>query len=524
MALSLLTMHEAPAPPPLLDGHPPLSVLRTMQSIWPLHSVAASRTIEYEAQRELPTNALMQRAGAGVARLALAIAPHARNVWVACGPGNNGGDGLEAATRLHQAGKRVSVSLLGDPTRLPPDASLALQRARAAGVAISPTPLAPQPVGAHDLAIDALLGLGSTRAPDGDLAVAVEHLLSWRGMVLCVDLPSGLAADTGQPNDAAGRRVVKGHHTLSLLTLKPGLFTGAGRDFTGEVWFDDLRVAPAVDPTAQLLCQAPAPTPRRHAQHKRSFGDVLVLGGTHGMGGAAVLAGRAAIGAGAGRVYLHLLSEADVPFDIASPELMLRDARAVAAMPLQSLTVVCGCGGGEAVHGVLPRALSQAARLVLDADALNAIAADPMLQALLEARGRRVTATVLTPHPLEAARLLDGTNASEVQGDRLRAAQTLADRYRCAVVLKGSGSVIAAPDALPLINASGNAALATAGTGDVLAGWIAGTWAQGTDAREAARRAVHEHGAAADRWAAMQGAGRPLTASHLIEALAARLA
>jgi hydroxyethylthiazole kinase-like uncharacterized protein yjeF len=179
-------------------------------------------------------------------------------------------------------------------------------------------------------------------------------------------------------------------------------------------------------------------------------------------------------------------------------------------------TVVCGCGGGEAVRDVLPRLLTLAQRLVLDADALNAVATDPMLATLLIARAARGLGTVLTPHPLEAARLAGATTA-EIEADRLRAAQTLAERFRCVVVLKGSGSIIAAPGRAPRINPTGNAALATGGTGDVLAGWLGGLWAQ-TGAGEAlaavTARAVAEHGAAAEP----QPAG-VLRAGDLIEVL-----
>jgi hydroxyethylthiazole kinase-like uncharacterized protein yjeF len=179
-------------------------------------------------------------------------------------------------------------------------------------------------------------------------------------------------------------------------------------------------------------------------------------------------------------------------------------------------TVVCGCGGGDAVREVLPRLLSLAQRLVLDADALNAIAADSTLAALLCARAERGLGSVLTPHPLEAARLLACATA-EVQADRLRAAQSLAERFRCVIVLKGSGSIVAAPRRAARINATGNASLATGGTGDVLAGWLAGLWAQaGPDHAPAdvATRAVAQHGAAAEPQPS--GAFR---AGDLIEAL-----
>jgi hydroxyethylthiazole kinase-like uncharacterized protein yjeF len=190
--------------------------------------------------------------------------------------------------------------------------------------------------------------------------------------------------------------------------------------------------------------------------------------------------------------------------DLVRPELMFRDdwVRSPAEV-LARTTVVCGCGGGDAVRAPLPRLISVAHRLVLDADALNAIAADTMLAELLRARAARGRATVLTPHPLEAARLL-ACATGEVQGNRLRAAQELADRFHSVIVLKGSGSVIAAPGSVPRINSTGNAALASAGTGDVLAGWLGGRWAQlaaGDEVAAAftvARQAVAEHGAAAE--------------------------
>jgi hydroxyethylthiazole kinase-like uncharacterized protein yjeF len=178
---------------------------------------------------------------------------------------------------------------------------------------------------------------------------------------------------------------------------------------------------------------------------------------------------------------------------------------------------VCGCGGGQAVQAHLPALLADATRAVFDADALNAIAADPSLQTLLAARQSHGCATVLTPHPLEAARLLQ-CSTHDVQSDRRRAAQQLADRLGCVVVLKGSGSVIAAPGQLALINHSGNALLASPGTGDVLAGMIGALLAAGLPARTAAARAVFMHGRLADRWAeisATSGTPEALTASAL---------
>jgi hydroxyethylthiazole kinase-like uncharacterized protein yjeF len=484
-----------------------------------LYSTVQSRQIEAQAQASLPAHTLMARAGLAVARLGLAVAPHASSVRVFAGPGNNGGDGLEAAVHLQAAGRNVRIYLLADPTRLPEDAAWALSRAQAAGVPIEYG--APTSPGLPDsLAIDALLGLGGRRSPEGLLAQGVLALRQHPGPVLAVDLPTGLDGDTGQVLGASPDTAVHADHTLSLLTLKPGLFTGQGRDVAGRVWFDDLGVAP--DSVAQAWLGLPdggQPSPhRQHAQHKGSFGDVLVVGGALGMRGAAWLAGRAALAAGAGRVYVQLLEEEAQGFDPSHPELMARRSQDARRLPAESLTVACGCGGGQPVAAALPWWLGRAHRLVLDADALNAIAGDQGLQVLLQRRALRGLATVLTPHPLEAARLL-GCRSQEVQADRLTAARTLAEQLGCTIVLKGSGSVVAEPGQPLWINLTGNAALATAGTGDVLTGWIAGLWAQGLTAWQAARQAVRDHGAAADRWSA-SGRRAPLIASRLIEQMA----
>ncbi len=475
---------------------------------WPLHGVAATRQIEAEAAADLPPHTLMQRAGAAVARLALALTPHARTVWVACGPGNNGGDGLEAAALLQAAHRRAVVTWLGDPTGpLPADARASLQRAQAAGVTFADAP--PERI---DLAIDAILGIGARRPLGGRAAswqTHMAHMAQAGAPVLAVDLPSGLDADTGQG------LAVQATHTLSLLTLKPGLFTALGRDAAGQVWFDDLgagRFLTAAAPAA-TLCAEPAPALRPHASHKGSWGDVAVIGGATGMTGAALLAARAALHAGAGRVFVGLLHDPQrsVPalvVDPVQPELMFRT---LSALDPALLHVACGCGGGDSIRSELPRVLARARTLVLDADALNAVAADSALQTLLKARcGRAPGTTVLTPHPLEAARLL-GTTAGLVQADRLGAAQAIAGRWGAVVALKGSGTVIAAPGQVPQINPTGNARLATAGTGDVLAGMVAARMARGLSAWDAAVAAVHHHGACADGWPP----GTTLTASRL---------
>ena len=522
----------------------------TTATTQPLHSVEATRILEQDAQRDLPAHTLMQRAGLAVARLTRALAPHAQCIWVACGPGNNGGDGLEAAAHLHAwattQGSRVVVTWTGPNDAGKPTEDVLAAHAKAVNAGVVITTQVPDD---FDFCIDALLGIGS-RLGSGrpTSALITQWLCLMHGShapCLAIDVPTGLDADTGQniyPSapvliaDSAIKPLAAARFTLSLLTLKPGLFTADGRDQAGEVWLDDLGV-PSNDqvPTAYLLgTDRVSPSAREqasHASHKGTFGDVAILGGesspTGHMTGAALLAARAALHSGAGRVIVCLLSNtpATPQVDPQQPELMFRS---VHALDFTHQTTVCGCGGGRAVNAVLPTVLSLAQTLVLDADALNSIAAEPSLAAALKARaapdvpcdkhepklpGKQ---TILTPHPLEAARLL-GITVHEVQADRRVAAQALADLFGVVVVLKGSGTLIAAPNTTPCINASGNALLSTAGTGDVLAGMVGARLAGGLSAWDAACSAVFAHGHLADEWR-IHKPGQLLTASRLVSA------
>ena len=503
-----------------------------------LHDVAGTRLIEQQMAGELAPHTLMQRAGLSVARLALALTPHARCIWIACGPGNNGGDGFEAALHLHQWGKSVVVTWTGLPsgkTELPSDAQASRQRAVAAGVA-----MASEPPPSFDVCIDALLGIGAALDPARPGSALMQEWLDAMecspALRLSVDVPSGLNADTGTTSFKLTTKKIADNayaacsdrlFTLSLLTLKPGLFTASGRDCAGEIWFDDLG-ASLTSPVGQALPAEPcagllgadrtrqtARAQAAHTSHKGSFGDVAVIGGestasTH-MTGAALLAASAALHAGAGRVFVSLLGDAPgLSVDTKQPEFIFRSPE---ALDMVNQVVVCGCGGGRSVASVLAKVLSTARRLVLDADALNAMATDPQLQTQLKARHGRGYGTVLTPHPLEAARLT-GSSAAAVQADRLGAARQLAERFSCVVVLKGSGTIIAAPGEPAWINPTGNALLATAGTGDVLAGLIGAFLARGQCSLDAAKNAVFEHGQRADTWAASRP-GMALIASRL---------
>ncbi|MBC7435362.1 MAG: NAD(P)H-hydrate dehydratase [Bdellovibrionales bacterium] len=472
-----------------------------------LFDIATTRLIEQAAAAKLPAHSLMERAGLQVARLAMALAPHAHTIWVACGPGNNGGDGLQAAAHLRRWGKNPVVTWLGHEAAAPADTLASLQLARDHGVTFSDSP-PPD----YELCIDSLLGIGASRSPAGKLAEWIALMNTQSARVLAVDVPSGLNAETG-----VGVLYAKARDTLCLLNLKPGLFTAGGRDAAGDVWFDDLGVqrgngaaeAALTAPCARLPAAPSQPT-RLHTSHKGTYGDVAIVAGAPGMTGAALLAASAALHSGCGRVLVCLLDDGSMRVDASQPELMFRD---VTTMDFKRMTVVCGCGGGDAVREVLARVCSTAQRLVLDADALNAVAANPQFETLIKTRAARGLATVMTPHPLEAARLL-ATTAAQVQANRLDAARQLAARFACTVALKGSGTVIASPDEISLINPTGNALLATAGTGDVLAGMVGARLAAGLQAFLAASEAVYWHGYLADQWPA----STVLTASLLAKA------
>ncbi len=474
---------------------------------WPMFDVCATRALERAGLAATADHALMQRAGLAAARLAMALHPHAQTIWVAAGPGNNGGDGIEAAMHLHRWGKSVVVTWLGNRATAPSDAQVSFDRASAAGVRF-----AKDPPDDWDLCIDALLGIGAAREPQGTMAQWIVRAGQSASPVLSIDVPTGLNADTG----VAAQVCIKASATLCLLTVKPGLFTADGRDATQQVWLDDLQldtttIEPAQAPTARLNA-APRPKPRKHASHKGSFGDVAVVGGADGMAGAALLAAMGALYSGAGRVLVCPLDDHSGPGDGAwMPEFMHRN---VNQLDLPRLTVVCGCGGGDAVRFALPRILTNTVRLVLDADALNTLAREPQMRMQLRARAAHALCTVLTPHPLEAARLL-GITAHEVQGDRLAAARQLARDYQCVVVLKGSGTVIDAPEQIAAVNPTGNPRLAMAGSGDVLAGMVGAALAAGDSPFEAACAAVYRHGAAADNWDGRQH----LTAAALARSL-----
>jgi hydroxyethylthiazole kinase-like uncharacterized protein yjeF len=477
-----------------------------------LYSVAQLRAIEQAVAPVLAPGTLMRRAGEAAARMALYLlgARRERPVLVLAGPGNNGGDALELAANLAQAGIAVTVWHQGGATAASAETANALQRARASTARFVDTLPGD---GKWGLAVDGLFGIGLARPLEGVFAEAATALSALACPVLALDVPSGLDADTGAVIGPDGI-AVEATHTITFIGDKPGLHTGDGRDYAGAVRVDSLGIEPQyfVPASAHLNATglfAACLAPRRANSHKGSFGDVAVLGGAHGMAGAAVLAARGALYSGAGRVFVATIDPGPA-FDSVQPEIMFRDA---AGFEFTGRTVVAGPGMGLSAGALrmLSKVLDSDSPLVLDADALNQLSGSPELQARL---AQRVVAAVLTPHPLEAARLL-GVTSGVVQGDRLAAARELAARLEAIVVLKGSGTVIARPDGEVFVNTTGNPGLATGGSGDVLGGLCGALLAQGWPGWEAALGAVWIHGAAADRLAAQHVGPIGMTAGEL---------
>ncbi|MHB8667933.1 MAG: NAD(P)H-hydrate dehydratase [Burkholderiales bacterium] len=479
----------------------------------PVYLSAEIRALERSAAGRAGATPLMQLAGLAAAEYARELlGEYGRNVLVLAGPGNNGGDAFEVATHLKRWFYRVELVFAGDEHKLSEDALAALRRWREYGgntYAAPPAALRP------DLVVDGLFGIGLARPLEGDYAELIAGINRLPGTKLALDIASGINADTGAVMGTALRAT----HTITFIALKPGLLTLDGPDYCGEIRVAEL--GPDVGAmlhnkgaltTAALLAQALAPRP--HNFHKGSAGSVAVLGGAGGMVGAAILAGRAALKLGAGKVFLGLLTDQPPLIDYGQPELMLRSPRELLETGMiTAFAAGPGMSTVKSAEQLLREVLDAAVPLVLDADALNLIAASKTLQARLPKRG---ASCVLTPHPAEAGRLL-GCATAAVQADRVKAALELAQRYRAVAVLKGNGSVIASPDGTWLINTSGNPGMATAGMGDVLTGMIVSLLAQGADARTAAGAAVWLHGAAADALARNGTGPIGISASEVID-------
>jgi hydroxyethylthiazole kinase-like uncharacterized protein yjeF len=456
----------------------------------PVLAVAAIRALEKSA-RGAP---LMARAGAAAAKVAGEMLARASGaIVVLAGPGNNGGDGVDVAARLAAAFHDVAVVFRDDASKLPAEAAHAWQAFLATGALARHDP----PAGKPALVVDALFGIGIARPLAPRHAELVEWANACGAPILALDVPTGLDADTG----IAVAPAIRADATATFLAMKPGLLTAAGPELAGTVSVHRLGVpVDAAHATGHRLdwptlaaCLPGVLHRRVRNAHKGTFGTLAVIGGADGMQGAPLLAARAAQRLGAGKVVVGFASSAHPGVDFAAPELMLRDADAALDVA-DAIVIGPGLGQSASARAILAKAIAAPPTLVLDADALNLVAGDAQLRAALRSRH---APRILTPHPAEAARLRD-TDVAGIQRDRCAAARAIAHEFGAHVVVKGAGSVLAHPDGRYDINASGNPALATAGTGDVLAGMIGALVAQGIDAVDALRIGVCAHGAAAD--------------------------
>lgn len=448
----------------------------------------------------IPGYALMLRAAEAAWKILRARWPGARRVVAICGAGNNAGDGYVLARLAAAAGLQASVLSLAEPQQLSGDAARACQDWHAAGGRTEPFREAA--LRQADVVVDAVLGTGLARALAGPWAEAIDAINHNTAPVLALDIPSGLSADTGAVLGTA----VRADATVSFIGLKQGLFTGAGPDCVGALYFDDLQVPTeiflSVHPSAVRIggevLQRLLP-PRDRDSHKGRFGHVLVVGGDHGMAGAARLAAEAAARTGAGLVSVATRAGHTAAITAARPELMchgVEHARNLAPLLHKADVVAVGPGLGQGEWGreLLGAVLDTQVPLVVDADALNLLAGEPAR------RGN----WLLTPHPGEAGRLL-GSATGAVQADRFGAVEALVDAFAGTVVLKGAGSLVRSPDGPTYVCDAGNPGMASGGMGDVLSGVLAALLAQGLDFEDAARAGVYLHAAAGDRAAAAAG-------------------
>ena len=440
---------------------------------------------------------LMQRAGEAAFNVARTAYPESSHWLILCGHGNNGGDGYVVARLAVAAGIHVTLLALESDKPLPEEASAAREAWLNAGGVIHATDIVwPEEI---DVIIDGLLGTGLRSAPRDPVATLIARANAHSAPVVALDIPSGLMAQTGTTPGA----VIQAAHTVAFIALKPGLLTGKARDVTGTLHHNALGLeswlagqethVSRVD--ASLLAQWLPP--RRPTSHKGDHGRLVIIGGDHGTAGAIRMTGEAALRCGAGLVRVLTRIENSAPIITARPELMVHE------LTPQSLeeslewadVVVIGPGLGQQAWGkqALQKVENFRKPMLWDADALNLLAINP------DKRHNRI----LTPHPGEAARLLN-CSVAEIESDRLLSARRLVKRYGGVAVLKGAGTVVASDEAMGIVDA-GNAGMASGGMGDVLSGIIGALLGQKLPLYDAACAGCVAHGVAADKLAARYG-------------------
>lgn len=478
-----------------------------MHSPFPLFAPVALRELEARGARYFEGDAFALMACAGQAgwRSLLKHWPQALRIVVVCGPGNNGGDGYVLARHAQEAGREVRVLSLGEPV------SALAQRAQAEYVAAGGA--LTDALGVCDVIVDALLGIGLSRAPDAAMSALIERINAHPAPVLALDVPSGIDVHSGAALGAA----VMADCTLQFLARHRGLRTGAALDHCGKLELATLELPDAIFDgmlpaalayRADMLHRYFPLRPRDG--HKGRNGHVLCIGGEHGCGGAIVLAAQAALRCGAGLVSVATRAQHVPSLLVRCPEVMAHavESSGMLAPLLERADVVAigpGLGQGAWGRALLTEVLDYGRPCVVDADALNLL---PDCAEVLP------IGSILTPHPGEAARLLGGSTA-EVQADRFAAAAALAVQWGADVVLKGAGTVVAHPDGrLPVVIGAGNPGMSTGGMGDLLTGCIAALRGQGL-LGDAAEIGALLHAAAGDA-AALEDGERGLLPSDVL--------
>lgn len=473
--------------------HPVKSPIYQIEQIRELERIATDRF-------NIAPGALMQRAGKAAFDFMLRRFPQAKHIAFFCGSGNNGGDGYVLAQLAHERGLKISIWQVGSLEHLSEGAKQALASCEKLNIAMQP--FDEKADLAHpDLIVDAILGIGVQTELRSNIVSAIQKIQRQHVPIFSLDIPTGIHADNGQVLGAA----VQATATITFIGLKLGLLTGHGIAHTGELAFSDLQLPSdllsAVPPIAEkmhLSAYAHYLKPRTKDWHKGMSGHVLVIGGDEGYSGAARMAAEAALRVGAGLVTVATHSSHAAVLNITCPEIMCRGIHEPNELDdlLEKATIVIlgpGLGLSDWSKMMWARALQATQPKVVDADALNLLAESGVIN----------ERWVLTPHPGEAGRLL-GVTASVVQEDRLSAIKAIHEQYGGVCVLKGAGSLVLAPNTLPVLCEKGNPGMASAGMGDVLSGVIGGLIAQGIPLGDAAKIGVYIHALAGD-YAAKEG-------------------
>lgn len=467
-----------------------------------LYTSGQNRELERLAIEEHKISAaeLMSLAGGAALNTLKCYWPRAERVLIMCGVGNNGGDGFELARQAIENDFRVIVIQTGDKNKMTPTALAARDALLATGTEIQSFN---GKLPSTDILIDALLGTGINRDVKGEFKDIIDAVnQTKRTPILSLDIPSGLHADTGKMLGVA----VKATITLSFIGLNKGLFTGDGPNFCGKICFDSLNIPSIIykqfTPIARRVSlekDAAQLAPRERTGHKGLYGHLLIIGGDHGMPGAARVAAEAGARVGSGLTSIATRSTHEPLLNLTRPELMCHGVEKPEDLDLllpliNAITIGPGLGQGEWGQALFQKIVGTNLPMVVDADALNLLSKSP----------QHHDHWILTPHPGEAARLLNCTSA-DVQADRFTAVKELQRIYGGIAVLKGSGTLIHNGNAPTRLSSWGNPGMGSGGMGDALAGVIGGLLAQSFPLMDASCVGVTLHGMAADKAAEQDG-------------------